>query len=52
MQKPLVSNRIVIRIATPAEREEIYRLRHEVYARELGQHALNTLGSLHDPRNR
>jgi len=49
MQKSLVSNRIVLRIATSVEREEIYRLRHEVYARELGQHALNQLGSLHDP---
>ncbi|HWC59546.1 MAG TPA: GNAT family N-acetyltransferase, partial [Verrucomicrobiae bacterium] len=49
MQKPLVSNRITVRVATNAEREEIYRLRHEVYARELGQHALNKLGSLHDP---
>jgi histidinol-phosphate/aromatic aminotransferase/cobyric acid decarboxylase-like protein len=43
------TNRIVVRIATPDEREEIYHLRHEVYARELGQHALNKLGSLHDP---
>jgi len=49
MQKSLVSNRIVIRIATDADREEIYRLRHEVYARELGQHAVNKFGALHDP---
>jgi histidinol-phosphate/aromatic aminotransferase/cobyric acid decarboxylase-like protein len=49
MQNQLTSNRIVVRIATLAEREEIYRLRHEVYARELGQHALNKIGSLHDP---
>src|SRR6185437_4268150 len=44
-----VSNRILIRIATEADREEIYRLRHEVYARELGQHTVNEIGSLHDP---
>ncbi len=49
MQKPLDSNRIIVRIATSGEREEIYRLRHEVYARELGQHALNQSGALHDP---
>jgi histidinol-phosphate/aromatic aminotransferase/cobyric acid decarboxylase-like protein len=49
MQNSIVSNRIVVRIATPAEREEIYRLRHEVYARELGQHAQNEMGALHDP---
>ncbi|HEX4264137.1 MAG TPA: histidinol-phosphate transaminase [Verrucomicrobiae bacterium] len=49
MQQSSVSNRIVIRIATAADREEIYRLRHEVYARELGQHAQNQFGALHDP---
>jgi histidinol-phosphate/aromatic aminotransferase/cobyric acid decarboxylase-like protein len=49
MQKSLKSNRIVVRIATAVDREEIYRLRHEVYARELGQHAMNTMGALHDP---
>jgi histidinol-phosphate/aromatic aminotransferase/cobyric acid decarboxylase-like protein len=43
------TNRIIVRIATPGDREEIYRLRHEVYARELGQHALNNVGALHDP---
>jgi len=47
-ENPTTSNRIVVRIATLAEREEIYRLRHEVYARELGQHAQNKIGSLHD----
>jgi histidinol-phosphate/aromatic aminotransferase/cobyric acid decarboxylase-like protein len=49
MQKTLAPHPIVIRIATAGDREEIYRLRHEVYARELGQHALNELGALHDP---
>jgi histidinol-phosphate/aromatic aminotransferase/cobyric acid decarboxylase-like protein len=49
MQKARTANRIVIRIATAGEREEIHRLRHEVYARELGQHAENKCGTLHDP---
>lgn len=34
--------------ATDAEREEIYRLRHEVYARELGQHGQTAAGRLID----
>src|SRR5882724_4985613 len=36
-------------LATEADREEIYRLRHEVYARELAQHAAAPAGSLRDP---
>ena len=35
-------------IATPAERERIYRLRHDIYARELGQHAERADGALTD----
>src|SRR5881394_3211517 len=46
---PLVSKQITVRLATARDRDEIYRLRHEVYARELGQHALNNIGALHDP---
>ena len=38
----------VLSLATQADREEIYRLRHEVYARELGQHAATPAGSLRD----
>lgn len=49
MNKPVASNKIVLRLATPRDREEIYRLRHEVYARELGQHGPNKAGSLNDP---
>lgn len=30
-----------LRLATPSDREVIYRLRHEVYALEIGQHAAN-----------
>lgn len=48
MQKSTDSNRIVVRTATAADREEIYRLRHEVYARELGQHALSETCTLND----
>ncbi|MGW0807743.1 aminotransferase class I/II-fold pyridoxal phosphate-dependent enzyme [Nonomuraea sp. NPDC002799] len=37
-----------IRPGTADDREWIYRLRHEVYARELGQHAPNQAGRLTD----
>lgn len=39
---------ISIRVANESDRQEIYRLRHEVYARELGQHAVNAQGRLTD----
>jgi histidinol-phosphate/aromatic aminotransferase/cobyric acid decarboxylase-like protein/N-acyl-L-homoserine lactone synthetase len=35
-------------IATPTQRERIYRLRHDIYARELGQHAERADGALTD----
>ncbi|WP_309721721.1 histidinol-phosphate transaminase [Armatimonas sp.] len=35
-------------LATPTQREEIYRLRHAIYAAELGQHAVNPEGRLTD----
>src|SRR6266853_373106 len=38
----------VLSLATDADRDAIYRLRHEVYARELGQHAATPAGSLRD----
>ncbi len=38
-----------IRTATAADREAIYRIRHEVYAAELGQHSTRTDGRLTDP---
>lgn len=38
----------VLGLADAADREEIYRLRHEIYARELGQHATTPSGSLRD----
>jgi histidinol-phosphate/aromatic aminotransferase/cobyric acid decarboxylase-like protein len=43
--KPL---RLTIAVADTAEREAIYRIRHEVYARELGQHSINGSGYLQD----
>src|SRR2546426_850623 len=46
--QPLEGLQIVLSMATEADREVIYRLRHEVYARELGQHAANPSGSLRD----
>ncbi len=39
---------ITLALATEQEREEIYRTRHAVYARELGQHAVNGAGRLSD----
>src|SRR2546425_12177263 len=48
LNQPLESLQVVLSIATEADREVIYRLRHEVYARELGQHAANPSGSLRD----
>lgn len=41
-------DRLVIRLATEADRAIIYRLRHAVYAEELGQHARNTQERLTD----
>ncbi len=38
----------VLGLADDADREEIFRLRHEIYARELGQHAVNRAGALRD----
>ena len=48
MHRPIASKPIVLRLATATDREEIYRLRHAIYARELGQHAANADGRLSD----
>lgn len=40
--------RLRIALGTPADRPSIYRLRHEVYAAELGQHSLRPDGMLSD----
>ncbi|MEO6005630.1 MAG: aminotransferase class I/II-fold pyridoxal phosphate-dependent enzyme [Opitutus sp.] len=44
----LDQRRFRIAVATAADRQEIYRVRHEVYARELRQHQTNTNGQLSD----
>ena len=38
----------VVRLAEPSDRDTIYRLRHQVFASELGQHAIRDTGVLHD----
>ncbi len=43
------SGRLVIALATDRDRESIYRLRPELYARELGQHEEDPAGALSDP---
>ncbi len=43
------SGRLVISLATDRDRQIIYRLRHEIYARELGQQEENPDGVLTDP---
>jgi GNAT superfamily N-acetyltransferase len=40
---------VVMDLATASERDAIYRLRHDVYARELGQHQVNVHARLSDP---
>ena len=38
----------VLALANASDRAEIFRVRHDVYARELGQHAVNHTGTLSD----
>lgn len=45
---PSSDERLVLAPASPADREEIYRIRHDIYARELGQHRINAAGRLTD----
>lgn len=40
---------IRIEFASADQRDDIYRMRHDVYAVELGQHAVNSEGRLTDP---
>ncbi|RZU54058.1 histidinol-phosphate/aromatic aminotransferase/cobyric acid decarboxylase-like protein [Krasilnikovia cinnamomea] len=44
----MVAARLGLRLGTPADRDWIHRLRHEVYAQELGQHAVVPAGRLSD----
>src|SRR6185295_13038967 len=46
--RPGTVERPVLRLAGAKDRERIYQMRHEVYARELGQHAINETGQLKD----
>ena len=41
-------SRIRIGLATDEERAAIYRMRHDVYAREIGQHRENAEGQIRD----
>lgn len=41
-------NRIIVAVATTEDRAVIYRLRHDVYACELGQHSPTPTRELHD----
>src|SRR5215471_1988617 len=47
--EPVAAERFSVVLASDLEREEIYRIRHEVYARELGQHPANAATRLRDP---
>ena len=40
---------LVLRLATPADRDALFRLRHAVYANEIGQHTARPDGRLTDP---
>lgn len=42
------ARRLTVRLAVPADRDAIYRIRHDVYAREIGQHATNPGSRLRD----
>ncbi|GII97562.1 pyridoxal phosphate-dependent aminotransferase [Sinosporangium siamense] len=44
----MATEKLELRLGTPADRDWIYRLRHEVYARELGQHTPNEAERLSD----
>jgi histidinol-phosphate/aromatic aminotransferase/cobyric acid decarboxylase-like protein/N-acyl-L-homoserine lactone synthetase len=43
------ARQLCVRLANAGDRQVIYRLRHEIFARELGQHATNEAGLLTDP---
>lgn len=45
---PPPSLSVVLSVADERDREAIHRIRHEVYARELGQHHINPAGRLRD----
>lgn len=48
MARTVTSSHLKLAVADNSDRQSIYRLRHEVYARELGQHPPNDLERLTD----
>ena len=48
MDIPVRHQTLSISLATESDRNAIYRLRHAVYAAELGQHQQNPEGTLRD----
>ena len=49
MPGPSPRKGLTVALATDCDMNDIFRLRHEVYARELGQHPENVDGRLTDP---
>ena len=45
---PATARRSILRLADARDRETIYRLRHDIFAAELGQYATNAAGRLTD----
>ncbi len=41
----MLANQLSVNLATPSDLPDIFRLKHQVYADELGQHATNSEGS-------
>ena len=48
MKKKIKNRTLAVRMATAQDRAAIFKLRHEVYARELAQHPVNAAGLLTD----
>jgi histidinol-phosphate/aromatic aminotransferase/cobyric acid decarboxylase-like protein/N-acyl-L-homoserine lactone synthetase len=46
--EPSAARRLVVRMANARDREAIYRMRHDVFAAELGQYSTNSAGRLTD----
>ena len=49
VRERVATEKFSVALAGDLEREDIYRIRHEVYARELGQHPANAETRLRDP---
>src|SRR4051812_8164290 len=44
----ITNHAFILSVANEIDRETIYRLRHQIYAQELGQHRVNSEGRLCD----